>query len=184
MIKEVLKKAVKVIISPQKAMDKIWGTHLITIYIGVLALIPGIAKFLEYSVVAVVENDIEVFRFIVTGSSILSSLLYILLVIATAWIIALLVRIFAKPMASESGMNACLCVVAYAMTPILISFILGFIPYIGFFFVLYSVLILIIGVQKILRPKKMAFWLYLMSIMFFLFIQMVTEWAYNLMTKF
>lgn len=152
------------------------GKHMLTVYVGVLALIPAISRFLDTSIVHVIENAEEKTRFVVSMDVIINSFIYLVLIMVIVWIIAALIRIFAKPMAANSSMNACLKTVAYAFTPILLSFIFGWIPFIGVFFALYAIILLIWAINHILRPKKMAFWFYLMSIMFFVFLQMVLEY--------
>jgi hypothetical protein len=167
----------------QKTDHDYASAHFLTLYVGILGLIPAIFTFLSLAFVKQ-ENTVQ---FVMTKMTIIVPLLFLVSIIVSFWIISILIYAFARRMTSVNDIISVAKIVAYALTPILISAIFSPIPIlniaIAFFLIVYSIIMLIIGIRVILQPKVRPFFLYVLSILFFILFLLLDGWFLDLLMK-
>ena len=170
---DVIKKAVFLLISPKEMYERAErdyaSNQYLTVYVGLLAIIATFFQFLSLVLIDTPNGQ----TLIITSRAIIISLIFLISIIAILWFVAYFLRFFAERLQARGELNASLKVVSYALTPILISGIFSPIPglnYImSFFLIIYSLILFIMGIRYILRPKAKPILLYLISTVIYLF---------------
>lgn len=170
-ILDVFRQAFLVLFYPKEAFKKEQSPQFLGVYVFVLALVPAIVTFIKLALPAVPSGP-----FNVTARTILIPLARIGLYLLALFLIAFLLRIFARVMAEDAKLSSCMRVTAYALTPVLLSAIFDTIPsdrvqnIIYVFLVIYGCILLLVGIKQVLRPRgTFNFWLAVLAILFFLF---------------
>lgn len=167
----------------QKTDKDYASSHFLTTYVGILGLIPAIFTFIS---LAFVKQGDSV-QFVMTNQTILVPLLFLASIIITFWIVTVLIYAFARRMTNVDSVIAVAKIVAYSLTPILISALFSPIPILNFamafFLIVYSMIMLIIGIKVILQPKVRPFFLYVLSILLFLLFLILDGWLLDYLMK-
>ncbi|MFH1917046.1 MAG: YIP1 family protein [Nanoarchaeota archaeon] len=170
---DIIKKAVYVLISPKEMYERAErdyaSNQYLTVYVGLLSIIPAIFLFLSLSLISTPSG----LTLVITARTIIIPLVFLLSLPLILWIVSYFLRFFAERFHSRSELNASMKVVSYALTPILISPLFSPIPLLNimmsFFLIIYSILLFIMGIRYILRPKAKPLFLYLISVLIYLF---------------
>jgi len=188
MLGYIFRTAGRVLFYPRKMCERIprerYAADITLIYLGVLALIPAIAKFIELSVVSVLVNNAPKIRVVITAKSFIIPFVYLVLIVVSSLIVAYIYMLLAGRFGGKKIFSYAVRVVAYAMTPILLSPIFGWIPYLSYLIsllaIVYAVYILYLGIAHALQPRQeVRFFFILASILILVFFLLLIQFIIN-----
>ncbi|MFH1072830.1 MAG: YIP1 family protein [Nanoarchaeota archaeon] len=184
----IIQTAGRVLFYPKRMCERIprerYAADITFIYLGILALIPAIAKFIELSVVSILVNNVPKLRVVITAKSFIIPLAYLVLIMVSSLAVSYIYTLLAGRFGGKKDFSYALKVVAYAMTPILLSPIFGWIPSLSYLIsllaIVYAVYILYLGIAYALQPRQeVRFFFILASILILVFFLLLIEFIIN-----